>query len=188
MSPRPLTIDVDGRDVVFTDPSMARAAGRRWNRMARDVPDDKARELRQRAKAAHDWARRVEDAQPAQTPQTEPEPKQEPPAESPASPSRRRAAAALAESGITRTRRASSTARRRGGRAVRRYERAGGVEVSSAGQFAVYFFGTIVALVLLEDALSARGSTSLAGAATVATAAVHRVVSPVPIVNAPTGG
>lgn len=51
-------------------PQEARAHARRWDRMAReidtpDAPDqakDKARELRQRSKAANDWARREEDA------------------------------------------------------------------------------------------------------------------------------
>lgn len=44
------------------DPAVARSRARRWRKMAREVPEDKARELRQRAAAAEAWARRQENA------------------------------------------------------------------------------------------------------------------------------
>jgi hypothetical protein len=187
----PLTLDVDGRDLIFSEPPKARAAARRWSRMARDLdasdaPPDaktKVRELRARAKAANDWARVEEDRAPA-------EPREEPPAPSseeadqPAggnpSPSRRRAAAALAENGA----RHSKQARAKTGRAVRRYERAGGADVTSWGELAIFFFGSVIAMVLLDDALSAKGSTAIGKSVTTATAIAHRIIEPVPIVKA----
>ena len=76
----PLTVSVGDNDVTFTDPSKARAAATRWTRMAReldtaDAPPEatlRAHELRTRAKAAQDWARREEATLPAEPSATSP--------------------------------------------------------------------------------------------------------------------
>lgn len=191
----PLRIRVGDQDVVFTEPGKARAAARNWTKMARELgpeaenePADvteKRRDLRARAKAANDWARKAEDAAPT-------EPKVEPKREKPAgreepSPARRQAARALAATGVRRTAKAGKATRVRTRRAVRRYEAAGGAELTSLGEFATFFFGSLVLLVLLEDALTKKGSSSLSKASQVGTNIVHRVIAPVPIVNAPGG-
>lgn len=189
----PLTLNVNDRDITFTEPAKARAAARRWQKMARDLdapgaPAEatlKMHELRARAKSANDWARREEDAQPAAPKVEEPSPEQPSAGKGDASPSRRRAAASLAQTGIRRTRTAHRATRKRAGRAVSRYERAGGVEVSGLGEFAIFFFGSLIALVLLEDVLTSKGSAAFAKATTTTTGLAHRVIAPIPLVNAP---
>lgn len=192
-----LTLNVNGRDVVYDDPGKARAAARRWARMARELdtpgaPPEatlKMHELRSRAKAATDWARRAEDAatRSARNP-APPAADAEPPADDASSPSRRRAAAALAQSGVRRSRAAAATTRQRTGKARRRYERAGGVELASFSDLAVFFAGGVVLLALFENALSQRGSAGFAKATQVGTQIVHRIIAPVPIINPPAGG
>lgn len=64
-----MALELPGIEVI-NDPRVARSRARHWSRMAReiDTPDAtdevkaKARELRQRSQAAHEWARRQEDA------------------------------------------------------------------------------------------------------------------------------
>lgn len=64
-----MALELPGVEVIG-HPAVARARARKWSKMAAeidtpDAPDEakaKARELRQRASAAHDWARRQEDA------------------------------------------------------------------------------------------------------------------------------
>lgn len=205
-----LRLDVDGKDVVFTDPGKARAAGRRWRRMAAeldgsDTPEVsiKQHELRARAKAAEDWARITEDRAIRANPPAAGPPSGERAAAAPAkadgpgrtpktpagdrAPSRgarRQAAAALAASGVRKGRRSASGARTRGRRASRRYEAAGGAPVATgAGEFAIFFFGGIVLLTLLEDVLTKRGSKGFAGATKTIAQLAHRVIAPVPIVS-----
>jgi hypothetical protein len=190
MAPRPLRLEVDGGEVVFTSPAEARAASRRWKRMARDLAagnpppaaQAKVRELRARAKAADDWARHTEDAAPVTEPAAAGPPADEP-ARTP-SPARRRAAQALAESGFTRTRRGTTRARRAARTASRRYERAGGAPVAAGlGELAIYLAGGVITLVLLEDLLSRQGSGAFAGATKTVSAITHRVIAPVPLVQ-----
>jgi hypothetical protein len=200
-----LTLDVDGQTVEFTDPGKARAAARRWQRMARELdgsknPDVtlKQHELRARAKAAQDWARAAEDQEIRRNPPSgrpdEPSgggrktaaPTAAPAGERSQSPSgaRRQAAAALAASGVRRTRRGASGGRRAARTARRRYEGAGGAQVATgAGEFAIFFFGGIVLLTLLEDLLTKRGSAGFAGATKTTAAIAHKVIAPVPIVS-----
>ncbi len=188
----PVTIHVEGNEVTFNTPGEARAASRRYKRMARDLQGGsdetpevtmKVHELRARAKQLDDWARTEEDRAPAE-PKTEPAP--EP---APADHARRGARKALRETGI-RTGKATAaraaSARRRGSRAVRRYERAGGAQLASGGgDFVVFLAGSIIALVLLEDVLSPRGAVGFGKATEVGTSLVHRLIAPVPLVTAP---
>lgn len=209
MAPDRLTLDVDGQLVEFTDPGKARAAARRWRRMARELdgsnqPDItlKQHELRARAKAAEDWARSNEERQLRSSPPSEAAATSKAGPESPAKkpaggrhhapPSRgarQQAAAALSESGVRKARRSASGARRAVRTGRRRYESAGGAPVAtSAGEFAIFFAGSIVLLVLLEDVLGKKGSTGLSGATKTAAAIAHRVIAPVPIVSGNQGG
>ncbi len=186
----PLTLDVDGRDVVFTEPPKARAAARRWSRMARDLDaadapaeaKTKVRELRARAKAANDWARSEEDRAPTHPREESATAGESGEADQPAgpSPARRRAAAALRDTGIRRkgksgARAASKAAKATSGTAV---------DVTSWGEFAIFFASSLIGLVLLDDLLSAKGSAGFAGATKTATGIVQRIIEPVPIVKA----
>lgn len=195
----PLRVRVGDNDVVLSTPAEARAAGRKWSNMARELGPEveneaadvtaKRRELRARAKAAQDWARRAEDSAPS-APKTEPAPAAKPPAgaEEP-SRSRRQAAKALAATGVKKGARAASSGRKTARKAVRRYERSGGVfETSSIGELAVFFLGSLVALTLIEDMLSQKGSTGFVKATDVATTLAHRVIAPVPLVAGITVG
>lgn len=64
-----MALELPGLEVI-DDPRVARARARKWSKMARQIdtadapPEAKehARELRQRSQAAHEWARRQEDA------------------------------------------------------------------------------------------------------------------------------
>jgi len=188
----PLTLDVNGRDVTYTEPGKARAAARQWTRMARDLdsgdaPEEaraKVRELRARAKAANDWARRYEDAGDPRPHEATPSGDQAPPDDDgDVPPSRRRAAAALTESGIRRTRKAAKTTRQTTRRAARRYERAGGPNVSTLGEFLIFFVGSVIGVLLIEDVLSKQGTAGVSSAVTAATGIAHRVIAPVPIVS-----
>lgn len=203
-----LRLDVGGQDHVLTDPGQARASARRWRRMAAelDTPDAppeasiKMHELRARAKAAEDWARQREDRQlkstssssgapqpstkappsPAPTPAGEPGHATEPPSRG----ARRQAATALAASGVRKGRRSASAARTRARTATRRYEAAGGAPVATgAGELALFFFGSIVLLVLFEDVLTKKGSAGFSTATKTVAELAHRLIAPVPIVT-----
>jgi len=196
-----LTLDVNGRDVAFDDPGKARAAARKWSRMAAEIDTpgatdtvkEKVRELRARAKAANDWARKTEDQaahddtitrlSPSSSARGTAKPAGGEPA-IPSAPSRRQAAAALTATGVRKTRRSASTARRGVRRATRSYEAAGGAPVAtSVGELAIFFFGSIVALTLLEDLLSKQGSGRFSVATGTVASLAHRLIAPVPLVG-----
>lgn len=189
----PLRIRVGDRDVVYDDPAKALADARRAKKMADELGreaenespqiTEKRRELRARSKALYDWSRRAADegSAPAER-KTEPAPPDEPPAGAASSRSRRQAAQALAATGVRRGSRAASTGRTRARKAVRRYEAVGGAQVTGIGEFLMFFFGSIVAAVLLEDLLSQSGSAGFLKASDYTTGLVHRLVAPVPLV------
>lgn len=207
-----LVLDVNGHDVTFATTGEARAAAKRWRRMAAEVdtpgapPEvrEKASELRKRAKAAEDWARRVEDSElrrsrvAASESRNEPAPDEETGAgdkrpgrageQTPTgSPARTAARKALQESGVRRTKTAAQGVRRGTRRAVRRYERAGGPSPTGLGNLVVYIVGSIVALVLFEDVLSVRGSSAFAGATKTGTTIAKKIIEPVPVITAGSG-
>ena len=197
-----LTLDVDGKDVTFTDPGKARAAGRRWRRMAAEIdtagaPPEatlKMHELRARAKAAEDWARRNEDqtlrnsppgSHPPQEDQAATKPAGQPTSPSPRGQAGRRAARTLTQAGIRKGRQKASGARQTARTATRKYEAAGGAPVAtSVGELALYFFGSIVLLVLLEDVLTKKGSAGFAGATGTIAKLAHRLIAPIPLIAA----